>query len=94
MQSDAERESIFRSVANGFTTRGQSYLILLRADAYTPNYGFDDSTADGTTLATTRAIVEVFRDPVPARTVEGKLVEDKDGPVAYHNWLIRSFRVF
>lgn len=94
MQSDAERESIFRSVANGFTTRGQSYLILLRADAYTPNYGFDDSTADGTTLATTRAIVEVFRDPVPARSVEGKLVEDKDGPVAYHNWLIRSFRVF
>lgn len=94
MQSDAERESIFRSVANGFTTRGQSYLILLRADAYTPNYGFDDSTSDGTTLATTRAIVEVFRDPEPARKVDGSLVEDSDGPVAYHNWLIRSFRVF
>ncbi len=92
--SDAERESLLNSVINGFTTRGQSYLILLRADAYTPNYGYEDSTSDGTTLATTRAIVEVFRDPEPARMTDGSLVEDKDGPVAYHNWLIRSYRVF
>ena len=50
---------------------------------------------DGTTLATTHAIVELFRDPVPAHGPDGVLLpSDGEGPVAYHNWYIRSFRVF
>ena len=96
--SDYDREGLLRSVLDGFTTRGQTFLVIIRADAYSPKFGENDSVEDGTTLATTHAIVELFRDPVPARAPDGSLPSAGSGnkaePVAYHNWYIRSFRVF
>lgn len=94
-ENDYEREGLIRGVADGFTTRGQTFLAIIRADAYTPKFGQNSSAKDGTTLATTHAIVELFRDPVPARTPEGTMPSDGSGrPVSFHNWYIRSFRVF
>ena len=94
-QTDAQREGILHGVSDAFTTRGQTYLLIIRADAYSPKFGENDSVQDGTTLATTHAIVELFRDPVPAHGPDGVLLpSDGEGPVAYHNWYIRSFRVF
>ena len=93
-RDDNERESLIRGTIDGFTTRGQTYLLILRADAYTPRFGMDDDVRDGTTLSTTHAIVELFRDPVPARAPDGSLPSDGSRPVAYHNWYVRSFRVF
>ena len=92
---DYEREGILRGIVDGFSTRGQTYLAIIRADAYSPKFGENASVEDGTTLATTHAIVEFFRDPMPARAPDGSLPSDSSGnPVVYHNWYIRSFRVF
>ena len=93
-RDDNERESLIRGTIDGFTTRGQTYLLIIRADAYSPRFGENDSVQDGTTLATTHAIVELFRDPCPARAPDGSLPSDGAHPVSYHNWYVRSFRVF
>lgn len=94
-ECDIEREGMLGGIIDAFTTRGQTYLLIIRADAYSPKFGENDSVQDGTTLATTHAIVELFRDPVPAHGPDGVLLpSDGDGPVAYHNWYVRSFRVF
>lgn len=92
--SDADREAYIGQCANAFTTRGQTFLVIVRADAYTPRYGEEASTGDGTTLATTHAVLELFRDPEFARYPDGSPLEDKDGhPVFFHNWYIKSFHV-
>jgi hypothetical protein len=93
-RDDNERESLIRGTIDGFTTRGQTYLVIIRADAYSPKFGENDSVQDGTTLATTHALVELFRDPAPARAPDGSYPSDGSHPVSYHNWQIRSFRVF
>ena len=94
-QSDVDREAFLRNAANAVTTRGQSFLVIIRADAYSPMYGNEVAVGDGTTLATTHAIVELWRDPEPARYADGLLPEDaKERPLLFHNWYVRSFRVF
>ena len=93
-RNDEERESLLRGTIDGFTTRGQSYFVIIRADAYSPKFGENDSVQDGTTLATTHALVELFRDPAPARAPDGSYPSDGSHPVSYHNWYVRSFRVF
>ncbi len=85
LQSDYSRESFIRNSVEHFTTRGQTYIVLLRADAYSPKFG---SSVDGTTLASSYAIAELWRDPEPVRTAGGEEIEPK-----YHNWVIRSFRI-
>ena len=92
--SDAAREAYIGQCANAFTTRGQTFIVVVRADAYTPRYGEEASTGDGTTLATTHAILELFRDPEYARYPDGSPLEDEEGhPVYFHNWYIKSFHV-
>ena len=94
-QNDADREGLLRATVDGFCTRGQTFLAIIRADAYSPKFGENESAEDGSTLATTHALVELFRDPVPVRAADGSLPVDGDGnPIVYHNWYIRSFRVF
>jgi hypothetical protein len=94
-QNDSDREGLLRATMDGFCTRGQTFLAIIRADAYSPKFGENESAEDGATLATTHALVELFRDPVPARAADGSLPVDDDGrPIVYHNWYIRSFRVF
>ena len=92
--SDSAREAYVGQCANAFTTRGQTFLVIVRADAYTPRYGEEASTSDGTTLATTHAVLELFRDPEYARKLDGSLLTDADGnPVFFHNWYIKAFHV-
>ena len=92
---DYMRESVLRGVSEAFTTRGQSFLVMLRADAYTSRFGMEDNPSDGQTLASTHALVELFRDPEPARLPDGTFPLDSNGdPVLYHNWFVRSFRLF
>ncbi len=94
-QNDSDREAFLRNAANAVTTRGQSFLVIIRADAYSPMYGNEVAVGDGTTLATTHAILELWRDPEPARYPDGLLPEDgSETPLLFHNWYIRSFRVF
>lgn len=92
---DNTREGFLRGVSEAFTTRGQSFLLVLRADAYTARFGRQEDPTDGTSLASSHALVELFRDPEPARLPDGTFPLDADGnPVLYHNWFIRSFRLF
>ena len=92
---DNMREGFLRGVSDAFTTRGQSFLLVLRADAYTARFGRQEDPTDGTSLASSHALVELFRDPEPARLPDGTFPRDADGnPVLYHNWFIRSFRLF
>lgn len=92
--SDADREAYIGQCVNAFTTRGQTFLVIVRADAYTPRYGEEASTGDGTTLATTHAVLELFRDPEYARKADGSPLKDATGaPVFFHNWYIKSFHV-
>ena len=92
---DYMREGLLRGVADAFTTRGQSFVVAIRADAYTSRFGMEDDPSEGSTLASTHALVELFRDPEPARLPDGTFPVDGNGdPVLYHNWFIRSFRMF
>lgn len=87
---DADREVKLGKIIDGVTTRGQTYLVIIRADAYSPKYG-SDSSSDGTTMASAHALVELWRDPEPCRLPDGQLL-DMDTPT--HNWYVRSVRWF
>ncbi len=92
--SDGDREALIANVAGAFSGRGQSFLVLVRADAYTPKFGEEESTSDGNSLATTHALVELWRDPEPARRADGTFPAVGQNTYLFHNWYIRSVRVF
>lgn len=81
--SDQQREQLIGKIAKHVTTRGQTFTIVVRSDAFAPKFGSD---VDGTTLASKVAIVEAWRDTEPARDEEGN-------SLGYHNWHIRSVRI-
>ena len=64
--SDQDRERLVGRLMDQLTTRGQSYTIVLRSDAYSPKFG-TDLLDEGTTLATEYAIIEAWRDSEPVR---------------------------
>ena len=103
LQIDADREAFISNSSSAFTTRGQTFLVIIRADAYTPRYGEETAEdGEGTTLATTHAVVELFRDPRFARYPDGSPLRrnSKQAPgnnnpsYFFHNWYIKSMRVF
>ena len=96
--TDEDREAILANTSEALTVRGQTFLVILRADAYTPRYGEETAEdGEGTTLATTHAVIELFRDPRFVRHLDGDESGppvDKDGnPVFFHNWFIKSIRI-
>lgn len=86
---DAHREALIANSVNALTTRGLSFLVIIRAEAFSPRYG-SDSPDNGTTLSTTYAVVELWRDPEPMRDPQGAIM--KGSPT--HPWVIRSIRWF
>lgn len=89
--SDFGREKLISRMAPYVTTRGQTFTIVIRSDAFTPKLGSDK---EGVTLASKEAIVEAWRDTEPARDSAGEIVRDKKGNIVnYHNWHIRSVRI-
>lgn len=60
-----ERESIIRNSCGLFATRGQSYLIIVRGESYSPRYGHRKSLIGGNSNASKTAIAQIWRDPVP-----------------------------
>jgi hypothetical protein len=90
--SDVDRETFIGSALDRLTTRGQTYTVVIRADAYTPKYG-SVSAQGGTTLATEYAVVDLWRDSEPNRMPNGKSYPAAiTTPV--HGWYIRSCRFF
>ena len=72
-----EREALIRNLCNLVTLRGQTFTIILRADAFSTRFGRKD-VATGSVLATAMAVAQVWRDTEPmvteSRDAAGKLV--------------------
>ncbi len=102
MVSDGDRELFIGSALDRLTTRGQTYTVVVRADAYTPKYG-STSPLGGTTLATEYALLELWRDSEPNRMPNGDYFPNPmpnsglwppgEAPPV-HGWVIRSCRFF
>ncbi|MGI6495759.1 MAG: hypothetical protein ACOX5G_06685 [Kiritimatiellia bacterium] len=76
---EARREAVIRNAAGLFSTRQQSFLVLLRADAFTTKFG-QTSIRQGNVLSTAQAVALVWRDPVA----------DKNG---YHPCFIQMLKI-
>ena len=61
---ETRREAVIRNAAGLLSTRQQSFLVLIRADAFTTKFGLT-SVKQGSVLATAQAVALVWRDPVP-----------------------------
>ena len=60
-----ERESVIRNSSGLFTTRGQSYLIIVRGESYSPRFGHKRSMIGGNSNASKTAIAQIWRDTIP-----------------------------
>jgi hypothetical protein len=60
-----ERESIIRNSCGLFTVRGQTFIVVVRGESYSPLFGRRTSLKTGTTNAAKTAIAQVWRDTVP-----------------------------
>ena len=87
-----ERDAIIANSAGLFTLRDQTYTILMRADSFTSGFGMED-VQKGSTLGTSYAIAEVWRDPEPMKNpTTGEIIyDDKQKPL--HEIRIQNFRI-
>jgi hypothetical protein len=76
-----EREALIRNASELFTLRGQTFTVVLRADAFAPKFGMT-GVKQGNVLATATAVAQVWRDTEPMIT------ESRD-PI--NNRLIRTY---
>lgn len=79
-----DREAIIRNSSGLFSLRDQLYLVIMRADAFAPRFGFTD-IEQGTVLATGHAVALVWRDSLPDPG------DESETPV--HPTLIRMFNM-
>ena len=59
-----ERESVVRNSCGLFTTRGQTFIIVVRGEAYSPMFG-KTSVEGGSVNAAKTAIAQIWRDSEP-----------------------------
>ena len=89
---DFDREGIIRNTSEMLTTRQQLFTILLKADSFTPKFGYNDAE-HGTSLASAQAIAHVWRDPEPLRDADGNVLRDNDDkPI--HPWVLLDLYQF
>lgn len=60
-----EREAIIRNSCGLFTTRGQTFIVVVRGESYSPPFGRKTSISGGTSNASKTIIAQVWRDSVP-----------------------------
>ena len=80
---ELEREALIRNASELFTLRGQTFTIILRADSFSPRFGMT-GVKQGNVLATSTAVVQVWRDTEP--------IIEKDGTRNYPTF-IQSFKM-
>lgn len=94
---DFDREGVIRNTSEMLTTRQQLFTILLKADSFTPMFGFTDAD-HGTALASVQAIAHVWRDPEPLRDADGKVILDNpdkpDQGHPIHAWVLLDLYQF
>ena len=89
---DFDREGIIRNTSEMLTARQQLFTILVKADSFTPKFGYNDAE-HGTSLASVHAIAHVWRDPEPLRDADGLAVRDRDGNPIYP-WILLDMYQF
>ena len=60
-----EREALIRNSCGLFTTRGQTFIVVVRGESYSPPFGHRKSINGGTSNAAKTIIAQVWRDSVP-----------------------------
>ena len=75
--SDCERESVISQIAGLLTVRGNMFTVIIGADSFSLGM----AGGKGKVLASSRAIVELWRDPF------------RDPSSGVHKWFIRSFKL-
>jgi len=80
--TDLEREAAIGNSYQLLGTRHNLFTVIIRAEAYSPAMG--GGSALGTTLASTHAVAEVWRDPF-----RDESITDAD----IHRWFVRLFKV-
>ncbi len=63
-----EREAVIRNSCGLFTTRGQTFIVVVRGESYSPPFGRKKSMKGGTSNSSKTAIAEVWRDSVEDNT--------------------------
>lgn len=58
-----ERESLIRNSAGLFTMRGRTFLVLIRGESFSPDFGKNGVT-DGIVGASSTAVAQIWRDTV------------------------------
>lgn len=66
-----EREALIRNACGLLSTRGQTFVAVVRAESYSPKFG-KTSVDDGTVNAAKTAVVQFWRDTVPQNVDTGK----------------------
>ena len=89
---DFDREGVIRNTSEMLTARQQLFTILLKADSFTPKFGFNDAE-HGTSLASVQAIAHIWRDPEPLRDADGIAIRDNDGNPIYP-WVLLDMYQF
>lgn len=89
-----ERESLIRNACGLFTTRGQSFTILLRAESFSSYYG-GVNVREGTVNAAKTAIAQVWRDSLPRNGPLTGELDDRGYEVKYqiNPYVIRYFKI-
>ena len=75
--SDCEREAVISQIAGLLTVRGNMFTVIIGADSFSLGM----AGGKGKVLASSRAIVELWRDPF------------RDPSSGLHKWFIRSFKL-
>jgi hypothetical protein len=60
-----EREAVIRNSCGLFTMRGQTFIVVVRGESYSPPFGRKKSMKGGTSNASKTAIANVWRDSIP-----------------------------
>ena len=63
-----EREAVIRNSCGLFTMRGQSFVIAVRGESYSPMYGRETSMEGGSVNAAKTAVAQIWRDTEPDAT--------------------------
>ena len=75
-----EREAIIRNACGLVSVRGQSFIVVVRGESYSPFFGRKKSLDNGTCNAAKTAVAQVWRDTIPQNFYE---VEDY---ISGKNW--------
>ena len=87
-----EREALIRNACGLLTLRGQTFTVILRADAFAPRFGMT-GVKQGNVLATATAVAQIWRDTEPMITEARNPVNNKLEKTYNYPTFIQFFKI-